>query len=326
VHSKFIIQNSKKELMSNFEQYSELNESRQQQANDIIVRRTMYAAGTGLIPIPIVDAAALLGVQMYMIRDIAKIYKLEFKEQRVKFLINTLVGDVATVSLFKFIPGLGTFLGGTSFLIIGAASTYALGQVFIKHFEEGGTLLNFDPVASESFFKKKVAEGKNIVKDLRKQKPFSKTENTDIDKKSASKSKTSLSTINHQSKKLNKEILELRKEIEGLKQQRNQRTVQPVLNKEKETKKVEKTIVIDLNDLQIIKGIGPKTAKALIAAGIQNIKDLSQSTPETLHDILEKAEGKFTLIAPDTWILQAQLAAEGNLDTFYEFQKKLGKS
>ena len=56
--------------------------SRRQEAHKITVRRTLYAAGAGLIPIPIVDAAAILGIQALMIRDIAHIYEVEFKEQR----------------------------------------------------------------------------------------------------------------------------------------------------------------------------------------------------------------------------------------------------
>ena len=114
------------------EQHSLAKEDRLKQTNDIITRRTMYAAGTGLIPIPIVDTAALLGVQVYMLRDIAKVYDIEFKEQRVKSFIGILIGDAAAISLFKLIPGLGTFFGGASVAAVGAASTYAIGKVFVK--------------------------------------------------------------------------------------------------------------------------------------------------------------------------------------------------
>jgi len=311
--------------MPNLEQYSELGEERQQQANNIIIRRTMYAGGTGLIPVPIVDAVALLGVQMYMLRDIANVYELEFKEQRVKSLISVLVGDVAAISLFKFIPGLGTFFGGASVVVMGAASTYALGKVFVKHFEEGGTFLNFDAVKSEEYFKTQVKEGKKVVKNLRKKSFVAFNKISDTKTKTENKATTTdLSNINQQSKKLGEEILALRKEIENLRQERSQNTMEPVYDD-----KVEKSIKPkkeNLDDLQIIKGIGPKTAKILKQAGIQSITGLSKSTPERIHDILEKSEGNFKLAVPDNWILQAQLAAGGNLEALHTFQKKLSET
>ena len=313
--------------MSNLEKYSKLNEKHQQEVNDIILRHTMYSAGTGFIPIPIVDAAALLGVQMYMVRDISEAYELEFKEQRAKFFINALIGGVAAVGLLKFIPGLGTIFGGASVAIIGSASTYALGKVFVKHFEEGGTFLDFDPVKSEAYFKKQVKEGQKVVKNLRRKKPSFSSKNKNALPKDK-KTKTGLSAINNQSKHLSQEISALHKEIETLRKQRNQDKAVPVL-KEKEAAKIllkeEKINSLDLNDLQIIKGIGVKTAKTLINAGIQNIQGLSETTPEILHDILEKAEGRFILATPDTWILQAQLAIGGNEEAFRKFQEQLSK-
>jgi len=47
------------------------------QADAITNRRTLYAAGVGLLPFPLIDVAALLGIQVVMIRDIAKIYEVE---------------------------------------------------------------------------------------------------------------------------------------------------------------------------------------------------------------------------------------------------------
>ena len=36
----------------------------------------------------------------------------------------------------------------------GAASTYAVGQIFIQHFESGGTLLTFDPERVRAHYRK----------------------------------------------------------------------------------------------------------------------------------------------------------------------------
>ena len=48
------------------------------------------------------------------------------------------------------------------------ASTYAVGQVFIQHFESGGTFLDFDPDKVKAYFAEQVEKGKLVVADLRK--------------------------------------------------------------------------------------------------------------------------------------------------------------
>ena len=116
-----------------------------------------------------VDVATLLGVQVVMIRDIARVYNVDFKEQRVRTLITTLVGDLATVGVMsgvKAIPIVGTLVGAWSASITGAAATYALGKVFTAHFDQGGTLLDFDPVSSRKYFQDAYEEGKLFVEDL----------------------------------------------------------------------------------------------------------------------------------------------------------------
>ncbi len=177
-----------------------------QKANKIIMRRTLYAAGIGLIPIPIVDAAGILGVQVLMIRDIAKIYEIEFKEQIVKSLITALAGDAAAVGLFKFIPGLGSFFGGASVAAVGAATTYALGKVFTQHFSQGGTLLDFDPVMSREFFQKEFEKGKKVVSDLRTKAGMGKKQESE---RKVYKSSDSNREIREQNKALHAEILAL---------------------------------------------------------------------------------------------------------------------
>lgn len=142
-------------------------------ADKITTRRTLYAAGAGLIPLPLVDVATLLGVQVIMIRDISRVYDIDFKEQRVRSIITTLVGDLGAVGVMstvmsgvKVIPIVGSLLGGFTASITGAAATYALGKVFTQHYDQGGTLLDFDPVTSRQYFQEAYEEGKLFVEDL----------------------------------------------------------------------------------------------------------------------------------------------------------------
>ncbi len=135
-------------------------------AHKIVQRRTLYAAGAGLLPFPIVDAALLLGIEITMIRSISNLYKVEFKESIVKSIIGSLVGTIGTVSVVKAIPGFGTIIGGLTASVSGAAATYALGRVFTQHFDQGGTLLDFDPVKSREYFEKEFEEGRMFVSDV----------------------------------------------------------------------------------------------------------------------------------------------------------------
>ena len=123
-------------------------------ANKITNRKTIYAAGAGLIPFPIIDTATLLGVQLTMIQSIANLYEIEFKKHIAKSLIGSLISSVSSVGLIKIIPGFGTVLGGATASVAGATATYALGRVFTQHFDQGGTLLDFDPISSREYFEK----------------------------------------------------------------------------------------------------------------------------------------------------------------------------
>ncbi len=136
------------------------------EAQRITKRKTLYAAGAGLLPFPIVDAALLLGIQLTMIRSISKVYNVEFKENLVKSIIGSLVGSIGTASVIKAIPGVGTILGGLTGSATGAAATYALGRVFTQHFDQGGTLLNFDPVKSREYFEHEFEAGRMYVSDV----------------------------------------------------------------------------------------------------------------------------------------------------------------
>lgn len=269
-------------------------EERQQEARKITQRRTLYAAGAGLIPFPIVDAAALLGIQVLMIRDIAKAFDVDFKEQRVKSLITALAGDVATVGLFKFVPGLGTFFGGASAAAIGAASTYALGGVFTQHFSQGGTLLDFDPVKSREFFQREFEKGKQMVAGI-KHKATGKKEPEE-----SPHDPSSYRELLEQNKALYAEIIALHQEVAALRQPK-----------------------IDLNNMQIVEGIGPKVEAALKAAGISDLMHLASAKPETLKAILDNAEGNFNLANPETWPQQARLAVIGDLKALKALQDKL---
>jgi len=121
-------------------------------AQKIIKQKTLYTAGVGFIPIPILDAISITSIQLWMIRDIAKVYNIPFKQHVVKSFTGSLLGNTGTFGLLKIMPLIGIMLGGSTVSISAATSTYTLGQIFMQHFNQGGTLLDFNPTKSRAYF------------------------------------------------------------------------------------------------------------------------------------------------------------------------------
>ncbi len=75
------------------------------------------------------------------------------------------------------------------------------------------------------------------------------------------------------------------------------------------------------DDLKIVEGIGPKIEEILKSSGIKTWKDLSESTPEQIRDILLEVGGeRYAFHDPTTWADQAKLAVEGKFEELEEYQ------
>lgn len=77
------------------------------------------------------------------------------------------------------------------------------------------------------------------------------------------------------------------------------------------------------DDLTKVEGLGPKSAEALTAAGINTFAKLAKLTPEKIVAILTEASSTLSHIAPDTWPKQAQMAADGNWEELEKWQDEL---
>jgi uncharacterized protein (DUF697 family) len=134
----------------------------------VIKKYMWWSGGAGLIPIPFVDWAAVSGVQLKMIADLATIYDIRFRKDAGKAAIGSLSGFVLPHALacgligtmFKAVPVIGFIAGGTSMAVLCSAYAWALGNVFVQHFEAGGTFLDFDAERVKEYFKVKFEEGK----------------------------------------------------------------------------------------------------------------------------------------------------------------------
>ncbi len=74
------------------------------------------------------------------------------------------------------------------------------------------------------------------------------------------------------------------------------------------------------DDLKAIEGIGPKIESLFHDAGILTWKALSESSVDSLKDILAAAGDRYRLADPGTWPEQARMAHEGLWDKLNEYQ------
>lgn len=151
------------------------HEARLQQASSLVRKHAMAAAGIGLIPMPVVDFAALTALQLNLLRKLSSTYDVRFAEEIGKKAVASLLAGYAPVafampaaSLIKSIPLIGQTTGVLAMSALAGATTYAVGKVFIQHFESGGTFLNFDPTAVREYYREQFKEGREVVADGKK--------------------------------------------------------------------------------------------------------------------------------------------------------------
>ena len=133
---------------------------REKEALAIISEHVPWAAGAGMIPVPALDMAALVALQLRMLSRMSALYEVPFAESRTKSAVASLLGTVvaggtgaALGSLVKVVPIVGSLIGFVATPAAFAAATHAIGRVFVMHFEAGGTFLDFDPAKTRDFFR-----------------------------------------------------------------------------------------------------------------------------------------------------------------------------
>lgn len=121
------------------------------EAKNLSRRYVLIATGFALVPFPVVDIAAVLALQVKLVHDLAHLYGVPFESRMAKPLLASLLscgavsgGGLLLMGLGFTIPALRTLVGG-GFSGGLAGTTLATSEIFIRHFEAGGTLLNFDP-------------------------------------------------------------------------------------------------------------------------------------------------------------------------------------
>jgi uncharacterized protein (DUF697 family) len=135
-------------------------ESRDEIASKLVDNFALWSGAAGIIPIPVLDLAAVGGLQLQMVRRLSQIYGVPFSENSGKALIASLAGSaiptssgIGAASLLKAIPFVGTIVSMFALPALSSAATYAIGKAFMQHFASGGTFLDFNPPDYREFIK-----------------------------------------------------------------------------------------------------------------------------------------------------------------------------
>ena len=125
-----------------------------------------------------VDIVGLFGVNLDMIRKLCTEYHVPFDQERGRAILASLFSGLLPVavggpmiSLLKFIPLIGQTVGAVAFPVLAGATTYAVHDVFVQHYEAGGTILDFSAAKFKRRFAECFCEGKNVAADLHKGDP-----------------------------------------------------------------------------------------------------------------------------------------------------------
>jgi uncharacterized protein (DUF697 family) len=153
---------SVEELLTESANPREPSDWRLRRAREIVSHYSVWNSVAGAVPLPSIDILLVGSVQLAMVRGLSKLYGVPFNRDLGKALILSTLGSVTPYmfswnilgTVVRFASGTGLAAAMFSMSALSAASTYAMGRLFIQHFEAGGTLLTLDPRETKSYFKK----------------------------------------------------------------------------------------------------------------------------------------------------------------------------
>ncbi len=141
----------------------------------LIIEQNLFWATFAAVPLPVINLPIVTAIQLKMIRELCLLYGAEFNERLAQRGLTALLGGAASTALAHgvmsawemapFIPfglavgsvGTGLFVGAFITSASSAATTYAVGEVFLAHLQRGGTLLDFADEAYREFFARQLA-------------------------------------------------------------------------------------------------------------------------------------------------------------------------
>jgi uncharacterized protein (DUF697 family) len=143
-----------------------LEARRLRRARESVNDFALGSAALGLVPWPLVAVAALVTIQVALVRRLARQYGATPRRNAAKAVVASVVVGAVLVAaagvaaaVLRLLPVVGQVSGVVCQALAAAAATHVVGRVFIKHFEAGETLLDLDPVAMREYFRRKISGG-----------------------------------------------------------------------------------------------------------------------------------------------------------------------
>lgn len=144
------------------------------EAQSVVRGNVIAAMALGLVPVPVIDVAAVVGISVRMVHGLSQCYDVPFSKEATRAALFALIPAAlpvtamgTTASLLKSVPGIGSVIGSGGVSLLSGAVVYALGQVFIRHYEAGGTLHDIDIQSARRQFKAALAQGRKVAARLR---------------------------------------------------------------------------------------------------------------------------------------------------------------
>ncbi len=136
------------------------------EAQKIINNYAKWSVGAGLLPVPLLDFGLVTTLQLEMVKRLCLHYQVPYQTSEAKTRVLAVMGGMAPrllSSIIKVLPVIGTVGGLVAMPALSGASTYAVGQVLAQHFEQGGTLENFDISKFADYYHQMQLRGKELA-------------------------------------------------------------------------------------------------------------------------------------------------------------------
>jgi uncharacterized protein (DUF697 family) len=126
--------------------------NRESGAMKIVRRYMLFSFGAAMIPAAPLDTVVLAGVHVVLIKKICEHYGVEFSDHAARNILIAIlgslipgsIGSVVGKKMFRMLPLAMHAAGFVAMAGFSAAVSYGIGKIFIRHFESGGTLLDFN--------------------------------------------------------------------------------------------------------------------------------------------------------------------------------------
>lgn len=119
----------------------------------------VISMGIGVTLLPIFSLVTVTAVQLNMVRKLSKLYGVNFKENTAKKIITAVIGAGVPVLatgpvelLALCLPVIGTSAAFATMPALNGLSTYAVGRMFVTHFERGGDFVGINAEAMKKEF------------------------------------------------------------------------------------------------------------------------------------------------------------------------------